>query len=313
MSPDNSPNFDILGLGAVTIDHLLYVDEYPAPDTKHQVRGHQRQLGGLTAIALVAAARFGAKCGYAGALGPDPLSDEAIQAMSRYGIDLSHRVLRDDARPIDATIVVTSRPPTRTILFDASHFNGADPEGPAPEIIGSTRVLFVDHLGAEGTIRAARIARAARIPVVADYESDAAPGFPEMLALADHLILSQHFAARITQETDPAAIARQLWATDRQAVVITCGTAGAWYVDRANSEAGYQPAFQVEAIDSTGCGDVFHGVYAALLARGADIAARVRFAAAAAALKASSSVSGPAGVPARADIEAFLNERSQSV
>ncbi len=311
MSTDHSVSFDILGLGAVTIDHLLYVDEYPTPDTKLQVRGQQRQLGGLTAIALLAAARFGARCAYAGALGDDPLSHEAIQIMSQYGIDLSHLVRRDDARPIDATIIVTSRPPTRTILFDASHVNGADPQRPAPEIIRQTRVLFVDHLGPEGTIRAARIARAARIPVVADYESDAAPGFPDMLALADHLILSQHFAARITGEADPALIARKLWAADRQAVVITCGTAGAWYADSADGEARFQPAYQVETVDSTGCGDVFHGVYAALLARGLDVAARVRYAAAAAALKAASPVSGPAGIPSQAAVEAFLRQRGE--
>lgn len=309
MLPHNSASFDILGLGAVTIDNLLYVDEYPAPDTKLQVRGHQRQLGGLTAIALVAAARFGARCAYAGALGEDSFSHEAIQIMSQYGIDLSHLVRRENARPIDATIIVASRPPTRTILFDASHPNGADLQCPPPEIIRSARILFVDHLGAEGTIRAARIARAAHIPVVADYESDAAPGFPEMLALADHLILSQHFAARITGESDPATIARKLWAADRQAVVITCGTSGAWYVDSADGNAGFQPAYQVETVDSTGCGDVFHGVYAALLAQGLGIATRLRFAAAAAALKAASKLSGPAGIPSPAAVEAFLNQR----
>ena len=42
----------------------------------------------------------------------------------------------------------------------------------------------------------------------------------------------------------------------------------------------------MKAADTTGCGDVFHGAYAAALARGDALEQRVRFASAAAAVKA---------------------------
>jgi sulfofructose kinase len=64
----------------------------------------------------------------------------------------------------------------------------------------------------------------------------------------------------------------------------------------------------VKVADTTGCGDVFHGAYAAALARGLDLPARVRFAAAAAALKATRH-GGQAGIPTRQATEAFLQER----
>jgi len=66
--------YDILGLGCATVDDLLFVDAYPPADGKTPVRGRQRQGGGLTATALVAAARLGARCHYAGTLGEDELS-----------------------------------------------------------------------------------------------------------------------------------------------------------------------------------------------------------------------------------------------
>jgi sugar/nucleoside kinase (ribokinase family) len=61
-------------------------------------------------------------------------------------------------------------------------------------------------------------------------------------------------------------------------------------------------------VDTTGCGDVFHGAYASALARGLGLAERVRFASAAAALKATRH-GGQAGIPTRDTTEAFLRGR----
>ncbi|MBN2129460.1 MAG: hypothetical protein JW741_08180, partial [Sedimentisphaerales bacterium] len=68
------PVFDVLGLGYTAVDDLLYVESYPPADNKARVRHRERHCGGLTATALVAAARLGARCMYAGVLGNDELS-----------------------------------------------------------------------------------------------------------------------------------------------------------------------------------------------------------------------------------------------
>ena len=87
---------------------------------------------------------------------------------------------------------------------------------------------------------------------------------------------------------------------DRRSAVVTCGGAGSWYVSDADPEAArHQPALPVKVVDTTGCGDVFHGAYAAALVHGLDVAGAVRFASAAAGLKAASP-GGQAGIPTRA-------------
>ena len=53
---------DVLGLGYTAVDELLYLDSYPAADTKSPVRRRERHCGGLAATALVAAARLGCRC-----------------------------------------------------------------------------------------------------------------------------------------------------------------------------------------------------------------------------------------------------------
>jgi sulfofructose kinase len=302
---------DVLGLGITTIDDLLFVDVYPPADSKVQIAGRQRHLGGLTATALVTVARLGCKAAYAGMLGHDAISQEVANGLRQQGVDLTHVAWQDDARPFEATIIVESSQHTRTIFYDASRITGPHDTLPTADVIRSARVLFLDHWGVEATIRAAKIARAANIPVVADFERDMSPRFPELLALVDHLILSQRFASKLTGESSPPAMAAGLWTPDRKIVVITCGADGAWYVSDPNQAPVHQPAFPVEVVDSTGCGDVFHGAYAACLALDMDTAERIRFAAAAAAIKATQP-GGQAGIPTWAEVEAFMAQYPMS-
>ncbi len=306
---DGDFTLDVLGLGCVAVDDLLYIAAYPAPEAKVQVRHRERQCGGLTGTALVAAARLGARCAYAGVLGEDDDSRFVRDTFLREGLSVAHIATRPGARPIRSTIIVDEGHHTRTIFYDLAGSVGADPELPDAHVIRSSRVLFVDHYGIEGVLRAAGIAHAAGIPVVADLERSDRPRFGELLAAVDHLVVARAFAEKLTGAADPAVAVGKLWSDGRQAVVVTCGAVGCWY--RGAGDPGpprHQPAFPVTVVDTTGCGDVFHGAYAAALARGLDLAERVRFASAAAALKATRH-GGQAGIPTRSAIEAFLRDR----
>jgi len=306
----NDSHIDILGLGAVAVDDLIYVDSYPPRDTKMPVQRQERHCGGLTATALVTAARLGSNCAYAGVLGYDELSEFAIERMRQEGISLSHLVRRDQARPIHSIIIVDEVRKTRNIFFDRHGVVGADPDLPEPDVIRSARALLIDNFGIEGMIRAARIAREAGIPVVADFESDDAPRFSELLALVDHLIVSRDFGEKMTGEKDPARAAQKLWAQGRQVVIVTNGPEGSTYLDASPCDSPkHQPAFPVSVVDTTGCGDVFHGAYASALVRRLPLAERVRFASATAALKATQR-GGQAGIPSRSGVENFLDRGS---
>jgi sugar/nucleoside kinase (ribokinase family) len=52
--------FDVLALGCVAVDEILYLASYPTPDSKVPVLRGQRNCGGQSANALIAAARLGA-------------------------------------------------------------------------------------------------------------------------------------------------------------------------------------------------------------------------------------------------------------
>jgi ribokinase len=299
--------YDILGLGCTAVDDLLFVEGYPPADGKTRVLRRERQGGGLTATALVAAARMGARCVYAGTLGEDELSRFVESRLRAEGIDVEFVRRQAGARPVHSVIVVDQRRGTRAIFFDLENAGRAIPEWPAESVIRAARVLFVDPFGIAGMTRAAVVAREAGIPVVADFERvPVEEGFAELAALVGHLIVSEEFARHWTGRKPPGEAARALWFPQREAVVVTCGVEGCWFLGRENpDQPRLFPAFRVPVVDTTGCGDVFHGAYAAGLAQGLDLLGRLRLASAAAALKATQR-GGQTGIPTRAAVEEFL-------
>jgi ribokinase len=279
--------FDVLGLGCAAVDDVLYVPSFPRADEKVRVARALRRCGGLTGAAMVTAARMGATCAFAGCLGTDESSQYVADYFVAEGIDVSHAPRLAEARVVTSTIVVGQDIGSRNIFYLSDGLIGAHEHLPPDEVIRNTRVLFIDQYGMKGNLRAARIAHSVGASVVADFEDGSDPGFREVLGLVDHLILSKDFARRTTRTPDPAQAAQALWQPGRAAVIITDGPKGCWSLsDSGELTVRHHPAFLVAAKDTTGCGDVFHGAYAACLARGDCLEDRIRFASAAAALRA---------------------------
>ncbi len=294
---------DVLGLGAVSLDDVLELAEFPIPGSKVRLLFRERRPGGLTLGALVAARRMGASVAYAGMLGSDEASRFVESFLQTEGVDTSRVVRRADAGPSESVILLVKG--DRTVLSHAPRRRGASADGPPEDYIRQARVLLVDHTGIEGQIRAARIARQAGIPVVGDIERLDEPGAAELLGLVDHLIVPLRLAFEITGE-DNAKNAASALASGRDAAVVTCGSEGCAVAEGSDPKRALRfSAFPVDVVDSTGCGDCFHGTYAALLAAGVDLEERIRTSSACAALKASRR-GGPAAFPRAAEVRSFL-------
>jgi sulfofructose kinase len=226
--------------------------------------------------------------------------------MRAEGVNLKHMARRTGVRPIHSTIIIDSKRGSRNIFFDISGVLGAAVDWPPAAVIQSARVLFVDWFSVPGMIRAMRLARLAGIPVVADFEQRGVAGFSVLLGLPNHLIVSESFAAQLTGTAEPRRALKKLWKKHHQLVAVTGGAKGCWYLSADDpTRLCHQPAFKVKVVDTTGCGDVFHGAYAVALAREMNVPDRIRFAAAAAALKAAKP-GAQKGIPTLAEVQKFL-------
>jgi len=89
-------------------------------------------------------------------------------------------------------------------------------------------------------------------------------------------------------------------------VVITLGGRGLVFLD--GERFGRMAALDIEAVDTTGAGDVFHGAFCYGLTQGFAMDENLAFASATAALKCRR-LGGRAGIPCREDVVRFLKDR----
>jgi sulfofructose kinase len=305
--PGPHMHYDVLGLGAVALDEFLHVDEYPAADTKVRVRECHVQCGGLTGNALVAAARFGAKCAYAGRLGRSAEAAAIETALQREAVETDHASHREEDGVVKSVIVVSEKSGTRNVFSRRTGLTGARDTEPAEHVIMSARVLLLDHHCRAGGVRAAQIAAAAGNDVVGDFERPDADCLDELLELTTDLIVPASFARARTGLADLDSAVRELARTPRNVTVVTFGAEGFWFVE-GTSAAVHVDAVKVRAVDTACCGDVFHGVYAAMLSSGAPPRECLRLASAAAALKATRR-GGQQSIPFCHEVEEFLRSR----
>jgi sulfofructose kinase len=303
-----SPGWDVLGFGAVAVDDLVYVDQHPPPDTKMPIRAQQRQGGGLAGTALVAAARLGAKVAYCGVLGDDELSRFTLEELEREGVDCTPTLHNPQARPHHSVVIVDLSTGHRSILYSDDRVMEPELRNITPDLVGNCRVLFVDHTAIGAGLRAVELAHAQGIPVVGDFERAGDSRLPDLMRQIDHLILGLQMSRKTTGEIEPTAVVRALSRADRACCVVTAGERGCWYSEYGG-EVRHFPAFRVQVVDTTGCGDVFHGAYAACVARGEGVSRAIRVATAAAGIKATQP-GGRSGIPDLATIEDFLRRHS---
>jgi sulfofructose kinase len=121
--------------------------------------------------------------------------------------------------------------------------------------------------------------------------------------LAGHAVFSAPGLRNFAPGVAPAEGLRRAVAAGARVAAVTDGERGALWLARGGAAAARRvPAFPVEASDTTGAGDVFHGAYALALAEGRGVPEAMRFAAAAGALRARDGET-----PRRAAVEALLS------
>ena len=103
----------------------------------------------------------------------------------------------------------------------------------------------------------------------------------------------------------PKAALEKLMEYGCLAATVTLGAKGSWTLTN-EGDFFHQPIYQAKVVDTTGCGDVFHGGYIYGLLRRWPVKAAVRFGAACAAIK-TRKLGGQTAIPTLKEVEAFLH------
>jgi sugar/nucleoside kinase (ribokinase family) len=227
---------DALVVGVHVLDVLVRpVESIP--------EGQGGQLGG-TAVTL---AKLGARVRSAGAIGEDPIGETLVSLLERFGVDTSLLVRRAGVQTSASVLPIRpdgSRPAFHVVGANAT-YSSADL--PREAIAAATHL----HLGAPefmGGEEAARLLRFARERGVVTSADLLAPG--------EQAAQIRDWVAPAFEHLDylPSAC-RALREQGVGCVAATCGADGALVSDAEGEQR--VPAFAVEVVDTTGCGDAF--------------------------------------------------------
>ena len=299
----------VCGLGQCSLDYLALVDSYPDIDTKKEVLQWNEQCGGPVATALVALSRLGVMCRFCGVTGDDPEGDKIRKSLVDEGIDVSALKRRDNSSSQVAFIAVEKGSARRTVFWKRPSGEAVRTDEVDGDFLEGCDFLLLDGLMTEVSIHAARVAEARGIPVMLDAGS-ARPGLMEIAERSDYLVASREFAAGNGWGLSPEFLREKKEELGLRILTITLGSEGS--ITLSGDSVDRVPAFKVEAVDTTGAGDVFHGGYIYGILQGWDVVHTVVFASALAAMKCRE-VGGRRGIPGLDEVMAFLEERGHVI
>jgi sulfofructose kinase len=291
----------VLCAGIAVEDFLFKVDRFPAPGTKMRASDLVATTGGCAANAAVAVARLGGRARFSGPVGTDDASRRFLDALAKTGVDPSG-VLCVDGGAISVSGIFIDRHGEKMVAtFQGKGLDDATPPD-AAALTADIDVLLVDNRFPAFVEPICRAAAARGIPVVLDVDKATTPGDP-LFATASHLIFSSEALTATTGAADLGTALLGIAAGVRGFLAVTNGPDDVLWLERGALRR--LPVFAVEAVDTLGAGDSFHGGFALALAEGRDEVAAMRFGAAAAALKCTR-FGGISGTPRRDEVEALL-------
>jgi sugar/nucleoside kinase (ribokinase family) len=224
---------------------------------------------GGTAIIL---AKLGARVSSAGAIGNDALGDMLIELLERDGVDTSLLVRREDVQTSASVLPIRpngDRPAFHVIGANSAY--GPD-DAPLDRIAAATHLHLggPEFMGGEAAAGILEQARAEQAVTSADVLAPGDPGLLEWIAPAlshlDYLLPNEEQVLGFTGAADLIEGCRALLQRGVGCVAATRGADGVVVVDGDGVEA--VPAFAVDVVDTTGCGDAFSAGFLRGLALG---------------------------------------------
>ena len=282
----------VVGIGHATVDVFGVVPRYPQRDSKIELGEYSKQGGGPVATALCAAAALGIPASYVGKLGDDELGRYILDGLREFGVDCERVVITPGHSPT-SFVVVDRETASRTIFYTRGDLQPLLPREVDLSVLADAKVLLVDGLQPEAQIAAAESAHERGITVLLDAGS-LREGMGELVALADIVIASERFASDLAPRGEVEDSLRELAKMGPRVAIVTLGDAGS--IGLEGQKLVRQAAHEVDAIDTTGAGDVYHGAFAAALVRGYTLERAMQFASVAAGLSCQA-LGGRAGIP----------------
>jgi sugar/nucleoside kinase (ribokinase family) len=303
--------FDALGIGVAVRDIAVQLDQFPSSNRKYQAKDLFEVGGGPVPTALVTLARLGNRVGFAGVVGDSATGRFIAESLRKEDVDTNGIVFRDGFHSPTSVILVENG--KRTILecfqYDLPLTLG---ELEAKDVsFDQCRFFLMDARLPEIHLEGARRVRKAGGQVVLDC-GHPRRGVDELLKHTDIAIMSYTYPETLygpdyNLEDFLTELSRKLPEDGPQIAGLTLGADGC-AIFTPSTPFVRIPGHEVDAVDSTGAGDVFHGAFVHAYGQAGSPIEAARFANAAAALKCRG-MTGRFPLPLEEEIRRFADKK----
>jgi sugar/nucleoside kinase (ribokinase family) len=253
---------------------------------------------------MVALSRWGVKTKYIGKVGGDELGQFSLHSIRQEGVDVSSVTIEPNATNQFAMIIVDGPTGERTILWNRDERLMYRQEELQKEGVCSGKILHLDGHDIHAALQCAKYAKEEGIPTIIDLDK-VEPLTSKLIKEIDFVITSSRFPTLYTGISDQKKALLELQKHTSGFVCATLGHEGA--IALVNKEFLMLKGFEVNAVDTTGAGDVFHAGFIYGLLQNWEVVEILRFANAVAALKCRS-LGGRKGIPSLEEVQRFLFE-----
>ncbi len=291
----------IVCVGLACLDYLFKIQTLPRGGGKFFAEKYVAAPGGPAAAASLAVSSLGHEAVFLGRLGNDTIGDDVIRRLEDQGVDASMIRRIKNATSQVSSVVVDDTGERQIVNFSSSQLD-PDPAWLPREVIAGADFVLTDVRWPEGTSRALEIAREHGIPSLID--ADISPvDISDLVKMATYSVFSEQGLEMVTGLNDPELGLQKAEKDSRTCVAVTVGEKGSFWLEKG--KLGHCLAEPINAVDTCGAGDVFHGAFAVGMVEKMDFKGAMRFAGATAALKCMT-FGGSMGVPKRKAVDKLL-------
>ena len=254
--------YDIVGIGATPLDTLMIVERFPQGREVQPTLDFTCCSGGPVGTALSTASNLGSKTIMIDKISDDITGKSIIADFLNYNVDTSCIQIKNNKKSACATILVEKATGNRAIYFTPSNIGELIDISPFTQIIPTSKILHINGRHKEILTAAITLAKKHKVQVSFDGGANRYNEFNAFLAQqSDICILAKDFANKYTKETDTIKALKIIIDKGSTIAGITLGNQGSYLMDNRYNLI-YQPAFkQKTIIDTTGCGDSYHGAF----------------------------------------------------
>ncbi|SKB07086.1 Sugar or nucleoside kinase, ribokinase family [Prosthecobacter debontii] len=260
--PASTEPVEVVGIGAATWDDLWIVPFFRSDEGVTAAIARAQMGGGPVATALCVLSKLGHSTALLDVVGGDETGQQIIADLHHHGVSTQGIRWAEDSRSAVAVIQVRQWDGARQITYLPSDAGELKLDAAQRALLAQARLLHINGRHEAAAREAIGVANEHGLVISLDGGAGRYRESIRDLVEMSHLrIVSRDFARQFCGSDDLAQMMAMLLEPPAQLVVITEGLAGS-HVALPDGFRYHQPAYLADpVVDTTGCGDVYHGAF----------------------------------------------------